>query len=68
MNYVKYAAMIAAAWLAFKWLTKAYDTGSANLSSEGITGTGWAPPVNAARRTVSAWAPPYGIPHEGGAA
>lgn len=68
MTYLKWVTIIAAAWIGFKFLAASYDTGSPDLGSEGIVGRGWAAPVNVARNDVRAWAPPYGIPHEGGAA
>lgn len=66
---IKWTAVIVAAWLGFRWLSGVYDKGSANLASDGETvmGRGWAPPL-IFRNRVYAWAPPYGKPHEGGAA
>jgi hypothetical protein len=64
MKFLKWAAIIAAAWLAFKWLSGAYDSSSVNLG--GHTTGKWAPLITYGPESY-AWAPPYGIPHEGGA-
>lgn len=65
MTALKWGAIIVVAWFAFKWLAGMYDTGSVNIGTEGIVGRGWAAPVNVVRNDVSAWRPPYGVPHEG---
>ena len=62
MSYVKYAAIIAVAWLAFKWLVATYDGGSVDLG--GSTTGRWAPLLTYGPSSF-AWAPPYGIPREG---
>lgn len=67
MTYLKWALIALVAWYGFKWLTAAYSSGSANLTSDGeaVLGRGLAPDVSVARNDVRAWAPPYGIAHEG---
>lgn len=66
MSVIKWAAIIAAAWIGVHLLSKAWDGGAADLGGGSILGRGWAAPITTARG-VSAWAPPYGVPHIGGA-
>lgn len=64
MTYLKWAAIAVVAWLAIRWLASVYDGGSANLG--GSTTGRWAPLLTYGPECF-AWAPPNGVPHEGGA-
>lgn len=63
MTYLKWGLIAVVAWYAFKALSGAYAAGS-SVDLGGSTTGRWAPLLTYGPECY-AWAPPYGVPHEG---
>ena len=62
MTYLKWGLLAVAAWYLLKGLSHAYSGGGVDLG--GSTTGRWAPLITYGPECY-AWAPPYGVPHEG---
>lgn len=61
MTYLKWAAIVLAAWIGLKWLSGFFDKSPADIPGGHTVGRAWAAPMSAPGATA-AWAPPYGEP------